>query len=178
MAGGDRGGCTIVSLKISVPFFVSHPERAPTASVVRIQNAYVFQFCFFIFQSPHNRICNNCHVYSKKCGAIGLEAIRQIDKWLPECKYRLATIESADQILVIDGGTVIQQGTYQELIQQEGRYKEFIGIREQAEDWRILWIWLHHIIWKEPVGSTWHMSGTAYWLYCLKTPAFSPMPLT
>ena len=52
--------------------------------------------------------------------------------------HRLATIENADQILVIDGGTVAQQGTHRELICQEGRYKEFIRIREQAEGWRIM----------------------------------------
>lgn len=50
--------------------------------------------------------------------------------------HRLATIENADQILAIDGGTVVQRGTHQELIQQEGRYREFIRIREQAEGWQ------------------------------------------
>ena len=49
----------------------------------------------------------------------------------------LATIENADQILVIDGGTVAQRGTHKELLQQEGTYKKFIQIREQAEGWRI-----------------------------------------
>ena len=52
--------------------------------------------------------------------------------------HRLATIENADQILVIDDGTVVQQGTHKELVQQEGRYKEFIRIREQSEGWKIL----------------------------------------
>ena len=51
--------------------------------------------------------------------------------------HRLATIENADQILVIDGGTVAQRGTHKELLQQEGTYKKFIQIREQAEGWRI-----------------------------------------
>lgn len=51
--------------------------------------------------------------------------------------HRLATIENADQILVIDEGTVIQKGTHKELLEQEGTYKEFIKIREQAEGWRI-----------------------------------------
>jgi ATP-binding cassette subfamily B protein len=51
--------------------------------------------------------------------------------------HRLATIENADQILVIDGGTVAQRGTHKELVEQEGIYKEFIRIREQAEGWRI-----------------------------------------
>ena len=51
--------------------------------------------------------------------------------------HRLATIENADQILVIDGGTVAQRGTHEELLEQEGTYKTFIKIREQAEGWRI-----------------------------------------
>ena len=51
--------------------------------------------------------------------------------------HRLATIENADQILVIDGGTVAQRGTHEELLEQEGSYKTFIKIREQAEGWRI-----------------------------------------
>lgn len=51
--------------------------------------------------------------------------------------HRLATIENADQILVIDGGTVAQRGTHEKLLEQEGTYKTFIKIREQAEGWRI-----------------------------------------
>ena len=51
--------------------------------------------------------------------------------------HRLATIENADQILVINGGTVAQRGTHEELLEQEGTYKTFIKIREQAEGWRI-----------------------------------------
>lgn len=51
--------------------------------------------------------------------------------------HRLATIENADQILVIDGGTVAQRGTHKELLQKEGTYKKFIQIREQVEGWRI-----------------------------------------
>ena len=51
--------------------------------------------------------------------------------------HRLATIENADQILVIDAGRVVQKGTHQQLIQQEGLYQHFINIREQAEGWSI-----------------------------------------
>ena len=46
--------------------------------------------------------------------------------------HRLATIENADQILVIDNGKVVQKGTHQELIKQEGLYQHFISIREKA----------------------------------------------
>ena len=47
------------------------------------------------------------------------------------------TVKNADQILVIDGGTVVQKGTHKELLAQRGTYQEFIKIREQAEGWRI-----------------------------------------
>ena len=51
--------------------------------------------------------------------------------------HRLATIEHADQILVVDKGQVVQKGTHQQLVQQEGLYRRFITIREQAEGWSI-----------------------------------------
>lgn len=52
--------------------------------------------------------------------------------------HRLATIEHADQILVVDKGQVVQNGTHQELVHQEGLYRRFITIREQAEGWSIV----------------------------------------
>ena len=51
--------------------------------------------------------------------------------------HRLATIENADQILVVDNGSIIQKGKHSELIQKEGRYKQFITIRQNAEKWSI-----------------------------------------
>ena len=51
--------------------------------------------------------------------------------------HRLATIEHADQILVVDKGQVVQKGTHQQLVQQKGLYRRFITIREQAEGWSI-----------------------------------------
>lgn len=52
--------------------------------------------------------------------------------------HRLATIEHADQILVVDNGQIVQKGTHDQLIQQEGIYRRFINIREQTEGWSIL----------------------------------------
>lgn len=51
--------------------------------------------------------------------------------------HRLATIRSADQILVIDEGRIIQRGTHEELISHEGIYRKFLSIREVAEGWSI-----------------------------------------
>lgn len=52
--------------------------------------------------------------------------------------HRLATIENADQILVIDNGRLVQQGTHKELIGNKGIYKEFIDIRKNSEGWSII----------------------------------------
>ena len=67
------------------------------------------------------------------------EAISELThgKTIITIAHRLATIENADQILVIDGGTVVQKGTHRELLAQEGIYREFIKVREMAEGWRI-----------------------------------------
>lgn len=51
--------------------------------------------------------------------------------------HRLVTIEHADQILVVDGGTVAQRGTHEELLAQGGTYRRFVEIRAQAEGWRL-----------------------------------------
>lgn len=65
------------------------------------------------------------------------EAISELThgKTLITIAHRLATIENADQILVIDGGTVAQKGTHAELLNQEGTYREFVRIRKQVESW-------------------------------------------
>lgn len=52
--------------------------------------------------------------------------------------HRLATIEHADQILVVDNGQIVQKGTHRELITQKGLYQRFMQIREQAEEWSIM----------------------------------------
>ena len=51
--------------------------------------------------------------------------------------HRLATIEHADQILVVEDGRIAEKGTHSELISQDGVYRRFIQIREQAEGWHI-----------------------------------------
>ena len=51
--------------------------------------------------------------------------------------HRLATIQNADQILVVDDGRIAERGTHEELMWQDGVYRRFIEIRERAEGWRI-----------------------------------------
>ena len=51
--------------------------------------------------------------------------------------HRLATIESVDQILVVDNGSIIEKGTHAELVTRGGKYSEFVKIRQKAENWQI-----------------------------------------
>lgn len=51
--------------------------------------------------------------------------------------HRLKTVEHADQILVIDHGKIVQQGTHKSLISQDGLYKTFIGERREAASWKV-----------------------------------------
>ena len=51
--------------------------------------------------------------------------------------HRLKTVRSADQILVLDGGKIVQQGRHDELIKQPGLYAEFVGGRKETADWKL-----------------------------------------
>lgn len=43
--------------------------------------------------------------------------------------HRLATIQKADKIIVLDHGEVIEQGTHQELLKQNGKYKRLFELQ-------------------------------------------------
>lgn len=51
--------------------------------------------------------------------------------------HRLATIQHADQILVVNDGKIAEQGSHNELLAKEGVYKRFVDIRHAAEGWSI-----------------------------------------
>lgn len=59
------------------------------------------------------------------------------DKTLLMIAHRLNTIRTADQILVLEDGRIVQEGKHQELIEQEGLYRRFVAIREKAIGWEL-----------------------------------------
>ena len=65
-----------------------------------------------------------------------IEALME-DKTIIMIAHRLKTVRRADQILVLDGGHIVQRGTHSELAKQDGIYSRFISQREQAENWHI-----------------------------------------
>ncbi|MFC4601879.1 ABC transporter ATP-binding protein [Cohnella hongkongensis] len=59
------------------------------------------------------------------------------DKTLIIIAHRLSTIRNADQIIVLDKGSLIQKGTHEELIQQDGQYRHLWNKRMTSRSWKI-----------------------------------------
>ena len=65
-----------------------------------------------------------------------IEALTR-DKTIIMIAHRLKTVRHADQILVVDDGRIVEQGTHAQLIRQPGIYAAFVGGRKQAEGWKL-----------------------------------------
>ena len=62
----------------------------------------------------------------------GLSALRQ-GRTTFVIAHRLSTIQSADQILVIEGGEIVERGTHAELLAQRGRYRQLYDKQYRLE---------------------------------------------
>ena len=51
--------------------------------------------------------------------------------------HRLKTVRNADQILVLDGGRIVQKGKHAELIAQKGIYADFVGGKKETAGWKL-----------------------------------------
>ena len=65
-----------------------------------------------------------------------IEALTK-EKTIIMIAHRLKTVRHADQIFVIDNGRIAQKGTHDELLKQEGIYKNFVEGRQEAASWKI-----------------------------------------
>ena len=59
------------------------------------------------------------------------------DKTIIMIAHRLKTVRHADQILVLSGGHIVQQGTHEKLAAESGIYADFLRAREEAADWKL-----------------------------------------
>ena len=58
-------------------------------------------------------------------------------KTLVSIAHRLNTVAGADQILVVDEGRIVQRGTHDQLMGEQGLYRDFVNLRREAAGWRL-----------------------------------------
>ena len=51
--------------------------------------------------------------------------------------HRLTTVLGADRIFVLDGGEIKEQGTHQELIEQNGLYSQMWKSYQTSIQWKV-----------------------------------------
>jgi len=59
------------------------------------------------------------------------------NKTLIVIAHRLNAIRNVDNILVLDRGRLVRQGSHDQLIRQDGVYKRFWEIRQKSNQWQI-----------------------------------------
>ena len=59
------------------------------------------------------------------------------DKAVIMIAHRLKTVQKADRVFVLENGKIVQQGTHEELVKQDGIYYHFVVERRKAAGWRV-----------------------------------------
>lgn len=65
-----------------------------------------------------------------------MEALMR-DKTIILIAHRMKTVQKADQILVLDGGRIVQKGNHEELSGKPGLYRDFLNARKKASGWKL-----------------------------------------
>lgn len=59
------------------------------------------------------------------------------DKTVIVIAHKISTIQYADKIIVLNKGTIEQEGTHADLAERDGTYRSFLKTREAAEHWMV-----------------------------------------
>ena len=63
------------------------------------------------------------------------------DKTVIMIAHRLKTVKHASKIIVINNGQIVQQGTHQQLIKEDGLYKKFVEQKNETGSWKLYHIY-------------------------------------
>lgn len=68
-----------------------------------------------------------------------LEAVDELtkNKTVIMIAHRMNTLKNADHIIAIENGNIVQEGTPQQLIGEEGIYRRFMNERKKAAEWTV-----------------------------------------
>lgn len=68
-----------------------------------------------------------------------LKALNELlkNKTVVVIAHKMGTVKGADQIIVLDNGTIESSGTHTELAQRSAIYRHFIQERKEAESWQV-----------------------------------------
>ena len=79
-------------------------------------------------------------IFDEATSALDNKTQKQVSEALDALKctriviaHRLSTIRNCDRILLMDGGAIVEQGTYDQLIAQKGRFAELVA-RQRLDD--------------------------------------------
>ena len=51
--------------------------------------------------------------------------------------HRLKTIKNADHIIVLDKGSIVEEGKHEELLKNEGLYQKLWNLQNKSKEWKI-----------------------------------------
>ena len=61
-----------------------------------------------------------------------MQSIRQCGASIIVIAHRLSTVRDCDEIIVMDKGHIVQRGTHDELIAQEGHYRQLMNCDDDS----------------------------------------------
>ena len=56
--------------------------------------------------------------------------MKAVDSLVLPIAHRLATVKNCDQIIVLDNGEIVEQGSHEELLQKQGRYYQLWELQQ------------------------------------------------